>query len=203
MAAERPGSGEESGASFVALIGAARAGCSRALGSLLERSRPDWLRIARRRLADRATAGEGASDVVQEAAIVAGEKLAEFRGERESGFRAWVGRIVEFKARNARRRGRVRAAASIRSGWEPADSAAGASTLARREEESALLAEALASLSEQDRTVLRWLAVERLTSAEIGRRLGMSDVAAGRHCKRAAARVGRSLRRLRHVRGLP
>jgi RNA polymerase sigma-70 factor (ECF subfamily) len=172
------GSLPEPDSSFLILLGAARQGSAQALGELAARFRPDLEEVARRQTRQRSTAEDGASDVVQEALMVACRRLPDFDGTRETGFRAWLRRIVTLTARNRTRRAQMRGAIALDHAPVPLDPADSPSSIAGSNEELERLDRALTHLTEQERIVLHWRINENLSFAEIGRRLGKSDKSA-------------------------
>src|SRR5262249_59741442 len=83
-----------------AWLPAARAGSRAALGQALESFRDYLLLIAERELAPDLRAKGGASDLVQETFLEAQRDFADFRGDTEAEFRAWLRRLLLHNVAN-------------------------------------------------------------------------------------------------------
>src|SRR5262249_53112257 len=85
-----------------ARIEAARNGCARSLGSLLEIYRDYLLLVANREMSVALRGKVGASDFVQETFVRAQGAFRAFRGTTEEELRAWLEQILINRCRSAR-----------------------------------------------------------------------------------------------------
>ena len=74
------------------------------LGTLLELYRPFLLTIAAAKMDPRLKGKDGASDLVQEAFVIAHRRFAEFQGQSEPEFRQWLRSILLYVVRDWHRR---------------------------------------------------------------------------------------------------
>lgn len=133
---------------------------------------------------------ESAEDAVQEALLLAAERLDQFRGE--GSVKAWLSRMV-VNACRCQQRGRKNDPAWNRQLDEAAVVAAadaGPAERAAAAELAAHLARALASLGSEDRALFVASQLGGRSAADLGRELGISAVA-------VRARLTRIRRRLR------
>ncbi len=134
-------------------------------------------------------AGDDADDVVQESFVKAFRALPRFRAD--GSFRPWLLSIVVNETRNLHRSARRRALLSLRvarqpiGAAEPTDPAA----VAVDRERSAVLLDAVRSLSERERAVVSCRYLLELTEAETAAILGLP-------VGTVKSRLSRSLRRL-------
>jgi RNA polymerase sigma-70 factor (ECF subfamily) len=85
-------------------LAAARAGSNEALGQALEASRRYLLQIANQLLDTDLQAKGGASDLVQEAFLEAHRDFAQFQGNSEAEFRAWLRQLLRHRLAKLARR---------------------------------------------------------------------------------------------------
>ena len=177
-------------------------------GSLSEafvRLGPYLKRVASRHLGPDLAGKVGASDIVQETFWVAHRKRDHLRGQSPGEVRGWLVRISLDRLAAAGRRfrgtARRRVSREVALGL-PGGSTAGpyaaepaaattASPLSRvvlAERVEALRA-ALGGLPAADAQVIRWHGEERLSFAEVGTRLGITEEAARKRWARALARL--------------
>jgi len=189
-----------------ALLQRARGGDSTALGELMELFREQLLAAADGGLAPAAQAKAAASDIVQETFLEAQRLFARFRGEHAEQFRAWLRSILVYKLRehhnrffNSQKRQLDREVSLDRSDEEgplrdvlPADASTPSAQATRNEEIESLTA-ALERLSPTYRQVIVWHHWEKLTFAEIGRRLNRSEDAARMLFGRALDRLAQEM----------
>src|SRR5262249_21935157 len=81
-------------------LAGARGGSPEALGRVLEACRGYLLLVAERELAPDLRAKGGASDLVQETFLEAQRDFADFRGDTEAEFRAWLRRLLLHNVAN-------------------------------------------------------------------------------------------------------
>lgn len=130
---------------------------------------------------------DDAHDVASEVFAVAVRRAADIPPGVERGWLLGVARRVEANRWRGQRRGRallVRLASATR----PVDDG-----VAEVAEVDAQLAAALGALSEADREVLRLVAWDGCTLAEVGAALGCSESAATSRLARARSRLSRAL----------
>ncbi|MGL4465792.1 MAG: RNA polymerase sigma factor [Planctomycetia bacterium] len=168
---------------------AARQGSREAGGRLLEYCRPYLLLIASREMPVDLRAKVVASDVVQMTISEADRDLERFEGTTEVELLAWLRVMLRQTIANVARYWGIDAKGQADQDFSLDDSAnpAGDGLEADGETPSAeataidgdpVLAQALASLPEQYRRVVRWRNYERMEFAEIGRRIDRSTEAA-------------------------
>jgi RNA polymerase sigma-70 factor, ECF subfamily len=162
-----------------------------ASGWALERFR-DYLRLlARLQLGSRLRARLDASDVVQQTLLEAQQGLADFRGDTEAELAGWLRRILARNLADAMRSaGRAKRdvsrersldaaldeSAARMGSWLQADQSS-PSQQAARNEQSVLLAAALARLPEPQAEVVILRHLEGWSLADIAERLGRSQAA--------------------------
>ena len=171
----------------------ARAGSLKALGRLLDASRPYLLKIAGRELRPILHTKGGASDLVQETHLEAHKGFADFSGGTRADFFSWLRKILLHNVADFRRRF---CQSSIRDvnrevsidhrafnddqdlNIQLAASASSPSSNMIRHEEEGLLHQALNGLPEHYRQVVIWRHKEKQSYQEIGLRLNRSEEAA-------------------------
>jgi RNA polymerase sigma-70 factor, ECF subfamily len=180
---------------------AARRGDREALGRALVSFRDYLLLVANADLDRGLLAKGGASDVVQDAMLLAHRGFADFRGRSEGEWRNWLRAILARSLAQHRRR--YQATAKRQHGREvPIESETRqdpasrdptpSGEIARLEREAALLA-AIERLPEHYREVVIWHHRERLPFEEIGRRQGISAEAARKVWTRSLGRLRQEL----------
>lgn len=184
----------------------ARAGSADALGRLLEVSRPFLLNIAAAELAPDLRAKASASDIVQDTCCDAQRGFPTFSGAGEVEVRAWLRQVLlnnlgDFRRRfrDAERRAVGREASleeanAGRQAQELADDTPSPSSYARRREEAVLVEAALANLPEHYRQVIYLHHRDRLSFAEVGRRMGRSEAAVQKLWERAVEQLRLALK---------
>ncbi|MBK7877252.1 MAG: RNA polymerase sigma factor [Planctomycetes bacterium] len=150
----------------------------------LERARPRLVCLA----ASVLNTQNGAEDVVQEAALVALDRLADF--VPGTHFDAWIGRIVRFTALN-HARARVRPRSVGEPSVELVDRSAPSGSLAHELDDD--LTRALAALSETARAALLLRTVLELDYASIARLLEIPEGTAMSHVHRSREALRRAL----------
>jgi RNA polymerase sigma-70 factor (ECF subfamily) len=173
-----------------AWLDAARRGSGEAFGRLLDTFRRYLLLVAHRELDPDLQAKGGPSDLVQETFLNAQKNFAQFRGQTEREFLAWLHGILKNSANDFQRRflqtgkrqiGREVVSPESSSGAFGGSFPAPVPTPSREvvaREEAALLEEALERLPESYRQVIRWRYAEGRSFAEIGEQLNRSADAA-------------------------
>lgn len=184
----RPGGvAQASNADREVLIEQARAGDREALGSLLNEARDPLLRAAGRELPLDLRAKEDLSDLVQETFLVAHRRIDRFNGRTHGEFVSWLKGILRNTSLRLRRSFRTERRGVYREVRfdgvsfredELGGGEASPSALAARHEDEANLKAAVRRLSNRDRCVLQWRHRDELTFEQMGRRLGISTVAA-------------------------
>ena len=179
------------------LVTAARAGDAEALAELVERCSKKLLARLNARLRGGLHRKVAASDILQEAHLVASRRIATFEDRGEGSFGRWLGRIVDLKLREAVRRfagsemrgvsreitaGRLSSSKLAARGPTPSQVAMG-------EELKEKARRALGNLKPDQRTVVELLQEHHLTATEAARRMGKSEAAVKRLSGRALARL--------------
>ncbi len=168
------------------------------LDRLFAAHRPQLLSLCRRLVGDPARAEE----LVQEAQAVAWRKLPEFQAGVRFG--PWIYGIARNLCRNARRK--ASEALTEDGVVEPESEAAGALRLLRRQERTALVARAAATLTAQEQEAVHLRYVEEVPLAEIDALLGLSGSGARGVLQRVKRKLSREvaaeLERLGHGRSL-
>ncbi|MBI4606734.1 MAG: sigma-70 family RNA polymerase sigma factor [Planctomycetes bacterium] len=174
------------------LVRAAQGGDSAALERLFARCLPRVRQIVALRMGRRLREMLEIEDLVQEVLLKVLKGLERFEQRSEGGFSNWLAKLVECEVIDQRRRGerrkrgggRVRRftdldssvlVSSIMAGREPTPSA-----LARAEELTEKLEEALFLLAEHQREVIVLRAVCGLSYAEVAAELGIGEEGAAR-----------------------
>lgn len=178
------------------LIAEARAGSDEALGLLLDRYRPYLRFLAQRGLGRDIQSRVDPSDVVQRAFLDAHRDWAGFRGQGESELVAWLRRILENNVSETvgeHIRAQKRSTRKERSLTEPGDEALAAdlaadqsspSQRAMRGEAAVILAQAIETLSDDQREAIRLRYLEGWTLAQITEHFDRSQVAVAGLLKR-------------------
>ena len=189
------------------LLARARSGDRSAVDQLLARHRGRLRQMVVVRMDERLSARIDPSDVVQEALVVAAEKLPAYLRQPPISFYPWLRRITWERLIDAHRR-HIRAGRrsvsreeslglSDSSALQLADrlAASGTNPLARllRDELCARVQAILARLATGDREILLLRHLEQLTSAESAEILGVSEEAAKKRYLRAVQRFRRLL----------
>ena len=155
----------------------------------------DYLRLVVRRGRLSSDAGlHATSDLVQGTVVEAWRQFSRFRGRTPGQFRAWLRAILIHASLNARRR---RGMLPLGSGLGAGDALAPTPSPSQAAEDKASresLDAALAGLPERDRTIIHLRLWDRLSFAEIGRHLDVSEDAARMAYGRALARLRGSMR---------
>jgi RNA polymerase sigma-70 factor (ECF subfamily) len=190
------------------LLDQARAGDGTALGELLESYRGYLTVLAEVQIGRRLQRKVDAADVVQEAFLGASRDFAQFRGESEAQFLAWLRQVLASVLANLVRHYQGTQRRDIRlerqlaveldqssqaldRGLAAAQSSP--SQQATRREESARLADALARLPEELRDLLILRHLEEMTFPQIAERLGRSVDRLKKQWPRALASLRRIL----------
>ncbi|HMO15333.1 MAG TPA: sigma-70 family RNA polymerase sigma factor [Pirellulaceae bacterium] len=193
-----------SGLCFQELVRRAQSGHDGALGRLVEECRDYLLLIANEDLDQKLLGKLGASDIVQDTMLIAHEKFAQFRGQTPAELKGWLRQILLHDLNRTRRqfvdahrRDVHRERAIDDSQFQPlplADNANTPRTDAMIQEEARLLNEAMLNLPENYRRAVQLREWEDLSYGEIGRRLGVSEEAARKLCRRGLDKLENLLR---------
>ena len=181
--------------------GVSQAGDGSRQDQLLEAFRGYLLTVAQKELPADLRAEFGASDLVQETFLAAHQHLGQFRGTTVAELRGWLRQILRNKLVTLQRRRGQRPAAHPTAlpsadGSSSADWTAGlaasdpspSDVLTSTEQAQAVHA-TLRRLPENYRQTLLWHLQDQLSFQEIGRRLGISENAAGKLFRRAVQKV--------------
>ena len=187
-----------------ALLRAARDGDGAALGRLLERRRAYLTVLASAEVGPHLRSKLDASDAVQETFLQAHRAFGQFRGATEGEWLAWLRRILASRiAKQVRRfhgtgRRDVRLEREIEDVLERSSQALDRGLVAEqtstsagvvRSEQAALLAEALARLTEDHREVIVLRHLQGLTFPEVAQRMGRTVGSVEKLWMRALARL--------------
>jgi RNA polymerase sigma-70 factor (ECF subfamily) len=191
------------------LVRRAGTGDSAAVHELFERHRSRLSRMIQVRMDPRIRGRVDPSDVIQDALILASQRLARFVVERPLPFYAWLRQIaweklVQMHERHLRvakrtvvREEFLRPGISDESVLELAaqlaDGARGPSAVLVRKELQGRVRKALDEISAEDREVLLQRYLEHLPSKEIGAILGISEAAVNMRHMRALEKLRRIL----------
>jgi RNA polymerase sigma-70 factor (ECF subfamily) len=174
------------------LIQLAKSGQQQPLGKLLETYRNYLKLLAAARIKSHLQVRVSPSDVVQETFLRAHVAIAQFRGQTEEDFLAWLRQILASRLadacelhliaekRDARREvslndiGVALERSTARLEAVLADKAPSPSTLAQRQENVVMLADEMARLSEDQRQVLVLRNLEGLSFPEVAERMSRS-----------------------------
>jgi RNA polymerase sigma-70 factor (ECF subfamily) len=168
------------------LLEASRSGDDEAFGEICDRLTEYLLFIASSRIDGGLRAKFGASDVVQQAFLEARQDFASFRGTSENEFRAWLVRLVQHNLIDSARRFRqaqkrhTSREVSLEAGelTDLPGSQKTASSIVRHCETDDELLRAVAQLPARRRKIIELRNWQELSFAEVGKELGLSDVAA-------------------------
>jgi RNA polymerase sigma-70 factor (subfamily 1) len=206
-----PELGEKSGASG-ALLERARNGSRSALGQLLAAARPRLGRWVRIRIGQDLARKVDASDVVQEAQLVAIANIKEFRGHDLRAFHAWLRTILGNQlmralrfCRELRRDHRREQPLSPASGSGEIEEIGPATNspsdqLSRKEEREQLML-ALSWSPEEDRVLISLQLFEGHGHHEIAMMLGVPVNTARQRYSRAVRRLGKALKLMARLDG--
>ncbi len=193
---------------FDRLLEEAKGGCQVALGKLAELCRPYLLLIANEDLNPLLRGKLDASDVVQEALIAAHRDIAQFRGQKEVDFLAWVRGILINDLLEARRKhcgtakrnvGREIPLDGDSVRGQPSIEVVGEAVSPRSEviakEEAEALAWAMNQMPEHYREVIRLRNWEELSFEDVGTRIGRGAEATRKLWSRAILHLQKTLER--------
>jgi len=188
--------------SEAALLARLQAGDEGALQVLYERYRAGLQARAAQRLSKAIRRKISAADVVQEAYVVAFQRLGDFEDRGEGSFGRWLGRIVDLKAKEMVRRHttakRAAAAEVTHDARQATDHHAGPhhtpSQIAIAAELREAARQAVCELSDDHRTVIRLLQEEHVTVEQAAVRMGRSRQATRKLYGRALAQLARRLK---------
>jgi RNA polymerase sigma-70 factor (ECF subfamily) len=188
-----------------ALIARARAGCSEALGRLLEQYRRHLLGLASHGLDGWAQARESPSDVVQQTFLEAQRDFRQFGGDDPGQLQRWLERILrttleDLRNHHGRQRRRVDRERPLPDSKQPGYQALAADLPlppdnAAAREEAQRLARALDRLPEHHRRVLELRSLQQRPFAEVAGALGVSEDAARMRWFRAVDALRQEMRR--------
>src|SRR5262245_33971663 len=184
-------------ADFATLLACARNGNEAALGCLLKRAEPQLLRFATAALSGRPRLRSRDHDLVQDTLKDAVEGFNRFLGVSEVGLQHWLKRILDNNVTDLCRYDSALKRDAMKeqrldTPFERAipDSGETPSKTVAMDEELARLKRAMRRLTPEQRLVIRLRDTDRLSFAEIARKLGKpSDEAARKHYDRARTRL--------------
>lgn len=168
------------------LIQSAREGDDTALNEIWRQLRSYLLIFADQRLDEGLKGKLDASDVVQQSLLEAHRDFLEFHGESESELKSWISRLVVHNLMDAGRRFRQsqqrsvnrEVALTVETEFSLVKSSISASSILRRRETDDELLRAVSELPERSQQILELRHRMGMSHAEIGRELGMTEVAA-------------------------
>ncbi|MHC4473217.1 MAG: sigma-70 family RNA polymerase sigma factor [Planctomycetota bacterium] len=194
--------GQDAEPSDEQLAESARKGDERAFQLLFERHAPALRQRVARQLPGLLRRKVAESDVIQMTYLRVHQSLETFRGRMKGSFRAWLGQIVENQVADLIRRyihtakrrldHEVSGPQPLSGGQMPGPQPT-PSLVAAGEELRQRLQEAMETLPDDYRAVLRLVQGEGLTLAESGERLGRTAGAAKQLYARAVARLSEVL----------
>jgi RNA polymerase sigma-70 factor (ECF subfamily) len=203
MIDSRRSSPEPAESELSALLAAARSGTSSDVGQLLESTRRYLLLVANRSMDAQLQQKIAPSDLVQETFIDAHRDFVRFTGDSEAELFAWLCQILTHKAADAGRKfrgtskrniaGEQPLAAGSSPGFDVASKDPSPSGYAIDNENQRRLEDALKKLPADYREVIELRSLARLSFAEVGRRMGRSDDAAGKLWFRAIQQLREEL----------
>jgi RNA polymerase sigma-70 factor (ECF subfamily) len=182
------------------LLAAARAGVGDALGEVFERLDSYCRLVAGSELSPDLRPKVGASDVAQKSLLEAFDRFANFQGETEAEVRVWLSKIVQNNVIDAARHYRD-AERRTTSREQPLDAGSFVGVAARgpspslafrRQEDDLALRQAIAQLTEAQRTVLEKRYRDGLDYRAIAAELESTEVAV----RKLYSRAIQSLRKL-------
>jgi RNA polymerase sigma-70 factor (ECF subfamily) len=189
------------------LLNGARQGDVDAVNRLMDRHRESLARMVQCRLHRGVERRADASDVVQEALLVASRRLADYLQDPRMPFHAWLRQIAldrladEYRRQLADKRNVAREqgpAVEQRSSLDPiaqlGDLNPTPAAMMMRKELAAQFQQAVDQLSDDSREIILMRHVEQLTNSQAAELLGLSEPAAG-------MRYVRALRQLRAILG--
>lgn len=179
-------SGSTESITWSELIQSARDGDDAALNEIWRQLRSYLLIFADQRLDDGLKGKLDASDVVQQSLLEAHRDFGEFRGASESELKSWISRLVVHNLMDAGRRFRQSQQRSVmkevaltaETEFSAVKSSSSASSIFRRRETDDELLRAVSELPERSQQILELRHRMGMSHAEIGRELGMTEVAA-------------------------
>lgn len=188
----------ETDATFVEILRAARAGSTEALGKLVQGNRDYLLLIANQDVAKNLRAKAGASDVVQETFALAHRNIAQFKGESPEELRGWLRTILKNQIGTLSRQFSTSKRDVHREGPESNaiqmhDLHPTPRTTAAQEEEAEQLRLAMESLSESHRQVIILRNWEQLSFPEVAERMQRSVDATKKLWGRAIGQLKKEL----------
>jgi RNA polymerase sigma-70 factor (ECF subfamily) len=201
------------------LLQRASAGDETACQDLLTHYRPRLKRVVQLRLSRRLQGRVDDSDVIQEAFLDAGRRLAEYAADPRLPFYLWLRHLTGLKLAEVHRRhlgtqlrDADREVTLHRGGLPEADSASLAAQLlgtmtspseaAVKAEQRLYVQEALNAMDPTDREVLALKHFEQLSTSEIAAVLGLSKAGAGSRYLRAIKRLREMLSKMPGFEGL-
>lgn len=188
--------------SFALWMARARGGSHSAVGRLIEGFRDYLLLVAQRTVPAELRPKLGPSDVVQETFLEAQADFAEFRGETEQEFQAWLRAILRHNLAGLVRgylgtaQRDVRREISLEENAQSFQLVAGDETpsaILSALEEAELVEQALSRLPREYQQAITLRNWEQLSFAEIGERLARSEEAARKLWSRAVVRLEEEL----------
>lgn len=202
-----PAPGRPESGDLAEMLNAAWSGDIDALGELLEDYRLVLTQLARRTMPKTLRGKGGGSDLVQETFLDAFRDFHRFHGNSPDELLTWLLCLLDHNFSNHVRRYRGCAKRNVHDevtldaviDADDPDPALIAPTSdpsweLMRQESANAVRQALRDLSKAHREVLRLRYDELLEYPEIGLRLGVSDEAARKRCRRAVAELGRRLK---------
>ena len=192
-AAHKPATDDE----WLILCRRAREGDAVAFGDLCERLRSFLTHAAGCQLNGSLKAKLGASDLVQESLLEAHRQFEQFQGSTEEEFRGWVRQILHNNTIDAARKfhdtqmrdaDREISLELVESPEQLTARGKTASSVARRKETDHEMLVAVGKLPERRRLVVEMRFRDGLNHAEIGKQLGISELAARKLLSRASRR---------------
>ncbi len=177
------------------LIARAREGSETAVGELLATFRTYLLHVANREGTAQIRAKVAASDIVQDACLLAHRRFDTFRGTTEAELRGWMRSVLlnclsdsRKKFLQTKRRNPTREVSFVSDDHVASiELTPGSSAIAR--EEAKLVSEALDRLSPEHREVLTLRSFDLLSFAEIGERMNRSQDASQKLWNRALQKL--------------
>jgi RNA polymerase sigma-70 factor (ECF subfamily) len=185
------------------LLCRARAGDEDALGTLLQRYRPQLQAMAQRQLESAVKPRVSASDVVQQTCLEAHRDLPGFRGETEPEFVAWLRRILSnnlaqtvqqhvFTAKRTTDKERRLETDDSTGNPQPISPTSTPSAKVRRQETEEELLAAIDRLPEDQREAVRVRHLQGRSLKQLAEHFGRSEVA-------VAGLLKRGMQKLRHL----
>lgn len=194
---------------LVDLLNRARDGDEAARDQLFDKCRAYVQFVARAKVESWLQAKVDASDLVQQTLLEAHRGFAQFRGNTEGEWLAWLRQILTHNAadfvrqyrgtakRQARREVSLRVATADRSrefDRDPSDPGESPSELVMRREDEIHLADAIAKLAEDYQEIIMLRNLQRLPFDEIARRMGRSRPATQMLWMRALQKLHETLK---------